>query len=119
MLETQRLADKWQNMIEEDQQVYVTQSINDKKRYKKEMDLFVQQYTSIDLTEDLESENNNNKEKRTIEDSTECVICMDNPKQALIMPCLHVSSCIDCSLALDKCPICRGNIDTIKKIYIS
>jgi len=133
--ETTQLMHKWEDMNDEERQMYITQAINDKKRFENEMTLFVKQYASkntIDLTGDISVtenmavtgstniiENNDNEEKKNMEDFTECVICMDNPKQALMMPCLHVSSCMNCSVALDKCPICRENIDSIKKIYIS
>eukprot|EP01053_Blabericola_migrator_P004517 Blabericola_migrator_1__4516@NODE_2406_length_2814_cov_120_210047_g453_i4_p1_GENE_NODE_2406_length_2814_cov_120_210047_g453_i4NODE_2406_length_2814_cov_120_210047_g453_i4_p1_ORF_typecomplete_len387_score34_61zfC3HC4_3/PF13920_6/1_5e12ProkRING_4/PF14447_6/4_3e08zfRING_5/PF14634_6/0_00011zfC3HC4/PF00097_25/0_007zfRING_6/PF14835_6/0_0068zfRING_2/PF13639_6/0_01zfC3HC4_2/PF13923_6/0_027TcdB_N/PF12918_7/7_9e03TcdB_N/PF12918_7/0_63zfRING_UBOX/PF13445_6/2_6zfRING_UBOX/PF13445_6/56zfC3HC4_4/PF15227_6/1_9 len=39
----------------------------------------------------------------------ECLICLTAPKDAILLPCRHCSSCASCLQALfqDKCPICR------------
>lgn len=35
-----------------------------------------------------------------------------------LMPCGHATICHDCSKHLDKCPICRVNIDNVARIYL-
>ena len=44
---------------------------------------------------------------------SECIICMDNACDIVIVPCGHYCMCSECSKRLTKreCPICRGRID--------
>ena len=54
------------------------------------------------------------------QDEELCCICMENKKEAAIVPCGHVI-CWDnlCRNMLNgKCPICKNKIDKIIKIYI-
>lgn len=43
-------------------------------------------------------------------DSTECMICMDEPKSMVFYPCGHYYCCESCSSRVKKCPICRQAI---------
>ena len=47
----------------------------------------------------------------------ECLICLSEPKDTLIMPCCHFCVCEACGKELVKakqtCPICRGNISSL------
>eukprot|EP00435_Cladocopium_sp_Y103_P053140 s1416_g16.t5 len=36
-----------------------------------------------------------------------CVVCLEAPRQILLMPCRHVCCCKDCAERLERCPICR------------
>lgn len=51
------------------------------------------------------------KEKDSSEDSTLCVICLENERSTIISPCLHKCLCKDCAKQLSKskanCPLCR------------
>jgi E3 ubiquitin-protein ligase MGRN1 len=44
-------------------------------------------------------------------DSKECVICLTNKKDTLVLPCKHVSMCNTCAVIVlrseRKCPVCR------------
>lgn len=44
-------------------------------------------------------------------DSSECVICMTDPKEVAVYPCRHMCMCLTCAEALpsqnNKCPMCR------------
>jgi hypothetical protein len=42
--------------------------------------------------------------------TTECVICMDNPKTQIFAPCGHYYCCLGCADKLNECPICRAPI---------
>lgn len=48
-------------------------------------------------------------------EGVECVICMDNPYDVVIVPCGHYCICEECSVRLAasrmNCPICRGRIE--------
>ena len=45
----------------------------------------------------------------------ECVVCFENVRGVVILPCFHVAICAACARALKrsrdtKCPVCRGDI---------
>ena len=50
-------------------------------------------------------------------DNMKCVICLENDKSYLFMPCKHVCCCEKCSKEINQCPICRKNIESSFKIY--
>ena len=49
-----------------------------------------------------------------------CVICMSEKTNTAVLPCRHMSMCMDCANALrnqtNKCPICRQRVESIVKI---
>ncbi len=49
----------------------------------------------------------------------ECIICADNAKNTLCLPCAHLCMCETCSLKLDKriCPICRKDIEGTERVF--
>lgn len=51
-----------------------------------------------------------------LEDERErdCLICMTNTKDTMLLPCRHCSLCFDClrSLRQEKCPLCRTNFSS-------
>ena len=49
----------------------------------------------------------------------ECVVCMQKPHEAVIDPCGHISMCIRCAERVDTCPICRGSIDKVLRVFVS
>lgn len=52
--------------------------------------------------------------------NTECVICLDNPRSYIAIPCGHLAYCSNCVNTMDKvCVLCRRNIDVFTKVYIS
>ena len=46
-----------------------------------------------------------------------CIICIENDRDALYMPCKHNTACLKCSKNLKDCPICRTKILDIIRIY--
>ena len=40
----------------------------------------------------------------------ECVVCMDNPRAVLFLPCNHCVVCATCADALQECPFCNGAV---------
>lgn len=58
------------------------------------------------------------KEEEIINESL-CIICVENKRNTLLIPCKHVVLCADCSKLVDKCPICKEIVESkIDKIYI-
>ncbi|CAM9998197.1 unnamed protein product [Scytosiphon promiscuus] len=41
----------------------------------------------------------------------ECVICLTDPKDTLLLPCRHLCVCTECFRHVDKCPVCRSAFD--------
>lgn len=48
----------------------------------------------------------------------ECKICFEKMCEFVILPCAHMCACLSCGLELRKCPMCRGSVETIVKVYI-
>lgn len=52
-----------------------------------------------------------NDKQKNLPDDLKCVICFENPKQVIILPCGHVCLCEECSnRILLSCPMCRKDI---------
>lgn len=54
-------------------------------------------------------------------DDIECIVCMDNPHDVIIVPCGHYCMCLNCASKIksssgSSCPMCRGNIESIVTI---
>lgn len=54
-------------------------------------------------------------------ESNECCVCLESKKNVLILPCGHICLCIKCSWELKTkngvCPICRGKITNLMKVF--
>jgi hypothetical protein len=54
-------------------------------------------------------------------DSSVCAICFDAPRDSFFLPCGHSVSCFPCGTriaeAAGNCPVCRGIMKKVKKIY--
>ncbi len=48
-----------------------------------------------------------------------CVICQDADRQVLFSPCRHICLCAECCKNIDKCPICRSQIEARCSIFLS
>ena len=74
----------------------------------------------------INKDNDKDKDKKNVHDKDDgdenenmkCVICLENDKSFLFMPCKHVCCCENCSKNLNQCPICRNKIESSFKIYI-
>ena len=51
-------------------------------------------------------------------EETLCVVCMDAPKDHIVLPCMHMCACAACAQLLrDRCPVCRGPIQHIAQVF--
>jgi hypothetical protein len=54
-------------------------------------------------------------------EETQCVVCMDAPKDRIVLPCMHLCACGPCAqrlLELDApCPVCRGPVERIAQVF--
>jgi hypothetical protein len=46
-----------------------------------------------------------------------CTICFERQKVIIFMPCSHLASCAECSVALQTCPICRKKVEATIRTY--
>ncbi|XP_052093047.1 uncharacterized protein LOC127729329 [Mytilus californianus] len=73
----------------------------------------------INTSEDFQKEIEKEKEK------LKCVVCQDNDKSVLILPCRHLCLCLSCGNTIARlrnvdrrvCPLCRKRIETIMNVY--
>lgn len=55
-----------------------------------------------------------------LSESQLCVVCKNNPKEIILLPCGHVCICGDCNDDIThKCPICRTEISNRAVAYIA
>lgn len=52
----------------------------------------------------------------------ECVVCMDERRQVVFLPCRHMATCQKCAEKIvggwaPICPICRGEVDETVKVF--
>lgn len=47
-----------------------------------------------------------------------CVVCFDNIKNILAIPCNHICLCNTCRLQIDTCPLCRVKIEKYCMVYL-
>ncbi|XP_069695032.1 mitochondrial E3 ubiquitin protein ligase 1-like [Periplaneta americana] len=66
------------------------------------------------------------RERRTrvrdkdLQESQQCVVCRQNPREIILLRCGHVCLCEDCSEGItDYCPVCRAKIESKAAAYIS
>lgn len=90
----------------------------EKAREREEADAKDENEVEADAKDDAKDEDKN-EDAKCAEGELECVICMDNKRCMLFMPCRHVVSCKTCSEKLDKCPICKQQIKYKQQIIIS
>jgi hypothetical protein len=54
-------------------------------------------------------------------EETQCVVCMDAPKDRIVLPCFHLCACGPCAqrlLELDApCPVCRGPVERMAQVF--
>lgn len=47
----------------------------------------------------------------------DCIVCCENERDSLLLPCKHNAMCLKCSKPLKECPICKIKIEEIIRIY--
>ena len=55
---------------------------------------------------------------KTSDEQKMCVVCIDQDKSVLLLPCRHVCVCKLCSRQLDTCPVCRTHIDDKINVFM-
>ena len=50
--------------------------------------------------------------------TAECAICWDGDPEYAVVPCGHRCLCANCSKAVSECPVCRGEIAAVLRIFV-
>ena len=74
--------------------------------------------TIADVTAEKDSDNKNTT-NITESNTRICVVCLDKERKVQFFPCNHASCCIECSTALNDCPVCRQKIVGTTRVYFS
>lgn len=62
----------------------------------------------------------NSDRSEEYEEAQLCVVCRENPKELILMPCGHVCLCEDCFESINsKCPVCRAEVQNVNVAYIA
>ncbi len=48
----------------------------------------------------------------------ECMVCSDQKREVVALPCGHITTCSGCAERVKKCLICREFIDDKKKVRV-
>eukprot|EP00456_Euglypha_rotunda_P075910 TRINITY_DN7062_c0_g2_i3.p1 TRINITY_DN7062_c0_g2~~TRINITY_DN7062_c0_g2_i3.p1 ORF type:complete len:149 (+),score=9.05 TRINITY_DN7062_c0_g2_i3:93-539(+) len=76
--------------------------------------------TAVETRESLKKSNPELLDKQ--EEQTQCGVCLERPRDALVAPCGHISMCEKCARAIKasdnpQCPYCRVAIIGVYKTY--
>lgn len=96
-----------------------TASMDDLKEWERSLDAALARVRSAKEEKAAELQK---KLDRQVEEQQElklCVICLSNDKSILCLPCRHLCLCGACASRqeVDKCPICRLEIDEMIQVY--
>lgn len=47
-----------------------------------------------------------------------CVVCLEAPRQVLLLPCHHVCCCKSCAQRLERCPVCRAETTSLAEVFL-
>ena len=53
------------------------------------------------------------------EDRLLCVVCQDNERRVVLVPCYHCALFVTCAPAVVSCPICRSDVQDRRAMVIS
>lgn len=127
---TQLVAIQWNDLGNKEKRPYELMAANDRERYENEMIV----YNNTRLHQVIPPKNTRppqvippslQPQSREMDElppreegeETDCVVCLDNERAYAIVPCGHLCVCGGCVGRVKECPICRGRIQSILKIY--
>ena len=50
--------------------------------------------------------------------TAECAICLDDDAEYAVVPCGHRCLCASCIKAVSDCPVCRGAMTAVLRVFI-
>jgi hypothetical protein len=63
-----------------------------------------------DLSKDSSKDTALLEEYERLKNERMCVICLSKDKNVIFLPCAHFAACLECSMSLNNCPMCRSEI---------
>ena len=48
----------------------------------------------------------------------DCVVCLEQPRTVVFLPCAHLCVCLACSAQLSSCPICRTHAQKTIRVFV-
>ena len=61
----------------------------------------------------------NPAKKLKSEESRKCVVCLENDRDHVVLPCAHLCVCAACATTVTAlCPVCRTNVAEVKQIFM-
>jgi len=89
----------------------------------------VKNYKSVSESQRLLAELTDRRQRQADTDAADvetgsplCVVCLNQPREVVLLDCGHICLCGDCAVALPLpklCPICRRPVDRIIPTYVS
>ena len=58
------------------------------------------------------------RERSTPSSSMDCKVCFDRQIEALFVPCRHLVCCGTCAALSETCPVCRGKVSEILRVFL-
>jgi len=53
-----------------------------------------------------------------LDDGVSCVVCMEQSRSHVFVPCGHMVTCVNCHTKLKDCPVCRKSIEMAMRVYL-
>ncbi|AIZ48674.1 iap-3 [Agrotis segetum nucleopolyhedrovirus B] len=80
---------------------------------------FIQQTMTKACTIKSTTNNNDDDVPTDVKDDDKllCKICYEDTRNVCFMPCGHVVCCRNCSMSVDRCPLCRDKFKNIQKLF--
>lgn len=72
-----------------------------------------------DLIRRMQQDMNVLGEGEVLDPQGACVICMDRPRNVVILDCGHICCCLECARQVNNCPVCRRSIARLVPTYHS
>lgn len=47
-----------------------------------------------------------------------CVVCLSKASDHACVPCFHLCVCRDCGTRLGRCPMCRGHVERMQRVFV-
>jgi hypothetical protein len=66
---------------------------------------------------DIERSNLLREENERLKSERLCVVCLTKDKNVLLLPCAHLTTCLECSFSMQNCPLCRSKIQATVRTY--
>lgn len=49
--------------------------------------------------------------------NAKCLVCLAAQREVVCNPCKHITSCLQCSISLNECPVCRATVQSVVQVY--